>query len=202
MAEHANPTIEASGTSGEKGVMNGTLHFSVLDGWWVEGYREHSGWALPAERSYDVQDFQDELDAETVYTILENEITPAFYNRNNFGIPERWIEYIKNTIAQVAPNFTTGRMIRDYKDRYYNPQYERTLKMKADNFKMAREMSAWKYKVSSVWDKIEVKNVEFADGITNKMVIGQKYPIKVYLDLKGLSCNDIGLELSGYRKWN
>ncbi|MBN2635209.1 MAG: alpha-glucan family phosphorylase [Prolixibacteraceae bacterium] len=187
--------LEASGTSGEKGVMNGTMHFSVLDGWWVEGYRENAGWALPAERSYDVQDFQDELDAETIYSILENEVTTAFYSRNNYGIPEKWIEYIKNTIAQVAPNFTTGRMIRDYKDRYYNPQYNRTKKIKADNFKIARDMAAWKYKISSIWDQIEVTNVEFSDGITNKMVIGQNYPIKVFLDLKGLSCNDIGVEL-------
>jgi starch phosphorylase len=187
--------LEASGTSGEKGVMTGTMHFSVLDGWWVEGYRKNAGWALPAERAYDVQDFQDELDAETIYSILENEITTAFYNRNNFGIPEKWIEYIKNTIAQVAPNFTTGRMIRDYKDRYYNPQYQRTLEMKADNFALARNMASWKFRISSVWDQIEIKNIEFSDGITNKMVIGQKYPIKVYLDLKGLSCEDIGLEL-------
>ena len=187
--------LEASGTSGEKGVMNGTLHFSVLDGWWVEGYQKNAGWALPAERSYDVQDFQDELDAETIYTIFEDEIAPAFYERNSRGIPEQWISYIKNTLANVAPNFTTGRMIRDYQDRYYHPQFERVLKMKADNFKLAREMADWKFKISSVWEQIEVKNIEISDGITNKMVIGQHYPVKVYLDLKGLSCNEVGVEL-------
>ena len=187
--------LEASGTSGEKGVMNGTLHFSVLDGWWVEGYKKDAGWALPAERSFEVQDFQDELDAETIYNILEEEIVPSFYARNNNGVPEKWIGYIKNTIAQVAPNFTTARMIRDYQDRYYNPQFARTKNVKANNFKMAREMAAWKYKISSVWDSIEVKNVEISDGITNKMKIGQEYPVKVFLDLKGLSCKEIGLEL-------
>lgn len=187
--------LEASGTSGEKGVMNGTMHFSVLDGWWVEGYKKDAGWALPAERTFDYQDFQDELDAETIYNILEEEIVPSFYTRNNNDIPEKWVSYIKNTIAQVAPNFTTARMIRDYKDRYYNPQFERSVKVKTDNFKLAREMAAWKYKISKTWDSIEVKGLEIADGITNKMKIGQQYPVKVYLDLKGLSCSEIGLEL-------
>lgn len=187
--------LEASGTSGEKGVMNGTMHFSVLDGWWVEGYKKDAGWALPAERTFEYQDFQDELDAETIYNILEEEIVPSFYSRNSSGVPEKWVSYIKNTIAQVAPNFTTARMIRDYQDRYYNPQFERAGKVKADNFKMAKEMAAWKYKISKAWDSIEVKGVEMSDGITNKMKIGQEYPVKVHLDLKGLSCSEIGLEL-------
>jgi glucan phosphorylase len=187
--------LEASGTSGEKGVMNGTLHFSVLDGWWVEGYRKNAGWALPAERTFEYQDFQDELDAQTIYSILEEEIVPSFYTRNKEGVPEKWVGYIKNTIAQVAPNFTTARMIRDYQDRYYNPQFKRSTRVKADNFKMAREMASWKYKISSAWNSIEVKNIEISDGITNKMKIGQEYPVRVYVDLKGLSCKEIGMEL-------
>ena len=187
--------LEASGTSGEKGVMNGTLHFSVLDGWWVEGYKKDAGWALPAERTFEYQDYQDELDAQTIYSILEEEIVPSFYSRNKEGVPEKWVGYIKNTIAQVAPNFTTARMIRDYQDRYYNPQFARAKKVKADNFKMAREMAAWKYKISSIWNTIEVKSIEMDDGITNIMKIGKEYPVKVLLDLKGLSCSEIGLEL-------
>ena len=187
--------LEASGTSGEKGVMNGTLHFSVLDGWWVEGYKKDAGWALPAERKFEYQDFQDELDAETIYNILEDEIVPTFYGRNKKGVPEKWVGYIKNTLAEVAPNFTTARMIRDYQDRYYNPQFARTGKIKADNYRMAREMAEWKYKISSIWNSIEVKSIEISDGITNKMKIGQVYPVNVYIDLKGLTCNEIGLEL-------
>jgi alpha-glucan phosphorylase-like protein len=187
--------LEASGTSGEKGVMNGTMHFSVLDGWWVEGYKKDAGWALPAERTFEYQEFQDELDAETIYNILEEEIVPSFYDRGKNGVPEKWVGYIKNTIAQVAPNFTTARMIRDYQDRYYNPQFERAGRVIADNFKMAKEMAAWKYKISQAWDSIEVKGVEISDGITNKMKIGQEYPLKVYLDLKELSSDEIGLEL-------
>jgi len=187
--------LEASGTSGEKGVMNGTLHFSVLDGWWVEGYKKDAGWALPAERAYDVQEYQNELDAEIIYNILEEEITEAFYTRNQKDVPEKWVGYLKNTIAQVAPNFTTARMIRDYQERYYNPQYKRIQKIKENNFSLAREMAAWKFWVSSIWNDIEVKKIEIADGITNKMKIGENYPVKVFLDLKGLSCHEVGLEL-------
>jgi glycogen phosphorylase len=187
--------LEASGTSGQKGAMNGTLHFSVLDGWWVEGYKENAGWALPAERTYDVQDFQDELDAETIYNILEQEIVKTFYKRNADDIPSEWVSYIKNTIAQVAPNFTTGRMMQDYHNRYYLPQFDRSRKIIDADFKWAKELAAWKSKVSSLWDKIEVRKTEIADGITNVMKIGKEYPVRIEVDLKGLDCNEVGIEL-------
>ncbi len=187
--------LEASGTSGQKGVMNGVLNFSVLDGWWVEGYQENAGWALPAERTYEVQDFQDELDAETIYNLLEEEIIPAFYSRNEKDIPAEWIELIKNTIAQIAPKFTTGRMMQDYFTRYYRPQYDRSQKMAKNNFQWAKEMAEWKFRVSSVWNKIEIKRMETANGDKSAMKIGKEYPFRVEVDLKGLSCNEVGLEL-------
>ncbi len=187
--------LEASGTSGQKGAMNGTLHFSVLDGWWVEGYQKNAGWALPAERTYDVQDFQDELDAETIYSILEQEVVKSFYRRNSEDIPMEWVSYIKNTIARVAPDFTTGRMMQDYHNKYYLPQLERSKKIIKDNFSWAKELAAWKSKVSSIWNSIEVKKTEFADGFNNVMKIGKEYPIRVEIDLKGLDCNEVGLEL-------
>ncbi|MDD4225378.1 MAG: alpha-glucan family phosphorylase [Mariniphaga sp.] len=187
--------LEASGTSGMKGVMNGTLHFSVLDGWWVEGYRKHAGWALPAERTYDVQDYQDELDAETIYNILEDEVIKTYYDRNKEGIPEKWIDFIKNTIAQVAPQFTTGRMMQDYQNRYYLPQYERIQKITRENYKWAKDLAAWKHQVVAVWDQIELIKTDIADDVNNIMKIGQEYPIRVQLDLKGLSSNEVGLEL-------
>jgi alpha-glucan phosphorylase-like protein len=187
--------LEASGTSGEKGVMNGTLHFSVLDGWWVEGYKKGAGWALPMERSYEVQDLQDELDAETIYNIFEDEILPAFYNRNYKGVPETWVRYMKNTFAQVSPNFTTARMIRDYQERFYVPQTERATRLKADNYKLAREIAAWKANVANIWETIDIKEVKITDGITNVMKIGEEYPARVVADLKGLSPDEVGVEL-------
>jgi glucan phosphorylase len=187
--------LEASGTSGEKGVMNGTIHFSVLDGWWVEGYKKDAGWALSQENAYDVNDLQDQLDAETIYNILEEEILPAFYDRNQKGIPVKWVSYIKNTFAQVAPNFTTARMIRDYQDRYYKPQAERSARLAASDYQLAREIAKWKLGVSEIWDQIEVKNVQITDGITNVLKIGEEYPARVVVDIKGLKPEDVGVEM-------
>lgn len=187
--------LEASGTSGEKGVMNGTIHFSVLDGWWVEGYKKDAGWALPQENAYDVNELQDELDAEMIYDIFEDEILPAFYTRNANGVPEKWVSYIKNTFAQVAPNFTTARMIRDYQDRYYKPQAGRSARLVASDYKLAKEIAGWKYSISSVWDQIEVKKVQITDGITNVLKIGEVYPARVIVDLKGIPAEDVGVEM-------
>jgi glycogen phosphorylase len=187
--------LEASGTSGEKGVMNGTIHFSVLDGWWVEGYKKDAGWALSQENVYDVNELQDELDAETIYNIFEEEILPAFYTRNMNGVPEKWVSFIKNTFAQVAPNFTTARMIQDYQERFYNPQAIRAKRLIASDFQLAKEIASWKLSVSSVWDQIEVKEVQITDGITNVLKIGEKYPARVVVDLKGLNPQDVGVEM-------
>jgi len=187
--------LEASGTSGEKGVMNGTIHFSVLDGWWVEGYKKDAGWALSQENSYDVPELQDELDAETIYNIFEEEILPAFYTRNAHGVPEKWVSYIKNTFAQVAPNFTTARMIRDYQDRFYCPQAKRAARLKADNYQLTRDIAQWKSFVRSNWDQIEVKNVLISDGITNVLKIGEDYPARLVVDLKALKPEDVGVEM-------
>jgi len=187
--------LEASGTSGEKGVMNGTIHFSVLDGWWVEGYKENAGWALPMERTYDVQDLQDELDAETIYNIFDDEIVPTYYDKNDKGYSEDWVAVVKNTIGQVAPNFTTTRMIRDYQDRFYNPQAKRYDGLVADDYKLAKELAAWKEKVAAVWNDIEVSEIQIVDGINNALKIGESYPAKAVLDLKTLSSEDVGLEM-------
>ena len=187
--------LEASGTSGEKGAMNGTIHFSVLDGWWVEGYKEGTGWALPLERSYEVQDFQDELDAGSIYNILEDEVIPLYYTRDEKDISGEWVAYVKNTIAQVAPHFTTARMIRDYQVRFYQPQAERVQKLTANQFELVRALTAWKEKIAQVWDQIEVKEIQLADGITNVLRIGEEYPARVVLDLKGLSPDEVGLEI-------
>jgi glucan phosphorylase len=175
--------------------MNGTIHFSVLDGWWVEGYKKDAGWALPQDSAYDSNDLQDELDAETIYNIFEEEILPAFYDRNINGVPEKWVSYIKNTFAQVAPNFTTARMIKDYHDRFYGPQAERASRLIASNFKLAKEIAIWKSQVSQVWDQVEVKNVQITDGITNVLKIGEVYPARVVVDIKTLKPEDLSVEM-------
>ena len=193
-----NPTrpLEASGTSGEKAAMNGVMHFSVLDGWWVEGYRPGAGWALPRERTYDDQNYQDELDAATIYTIIENEIAPLFYDKNKeTGLSAGWIDYIKNTVAQVACNFTTNRMLTDYINQYYDPQSQRTAKLVADDYKVAKEIAAWKRHMRREWANVSVVSVVKPDGSYDYVSLGKEFKAEVVLNISDLHPDDIGVEM-------
>jgi alpha-glucan phosphorylase-like protein len=187
--------LEASGTSGEKAVMNGTMHFSVLDGWWAEGYREDAGWALPIERSYDNQELQDELDAERIYTLLENDITDKFYNRNMEGIPEDWIGMIRSTIAHVAPEFTMNRMLRDYINRFYLKLYDRTKIMRDKEYMAPKELAHWKNRILEHWKEIKVVEYDFPDVTREEFKMGETYTGKLILDLDGLNADEIGVEM-------
>jgi len=192
-----NPTrpLEASGTSGMKAVMNGVLHFSVLDGWWVEGYKPDAGWALPEEQTYENNDYQDELDVETIYNIIENEIIPAYYSRNKNGLPEKWVGFIKNSIAKIASEFTTHRMLTDYENKYYYKLAERGKRIIDDDFQLAKDLAAWKKNVSRNWESIEIVSIKQFDVSKEPIVIGKKYNATVEVKLNGLNVNDIGIEL-------
>lgn len=187
--------LEASGTSGEKAVMNGTLHFSVLDGWWVEGYHPDAGWALTNKRTYQEDGFQDDLDAEIIYTIFEQEIIPTFYDRDKNNIPADWVKMMKNSIAKVAPGFTTRRMMRDYHDRYYKRLFLRAGELKENDYDKAKDIASWKKRIFRAWKNIQVldKNV-FNDSISEYQM-GQNYSGEVILDLNELSPQHVGVEL-------
>lgn len=191
-----NPTrpLEASGTSGEKAAMNGVMHFSVLDGWWVEGYKQGAGWALPLESVYEDNNYQNELDSATIYTTIENEIAPAYYDKNSDGVSPEWVGYIKNTIAMVAKDFTTNRMLTDYCNQYYIPQNERYHKLAADEAKLAHEIAAWKNLVSQEWNNIRVVANSELDP-TYILSEADKMKISVSLDLGRLKPEDVGVEV-------
>jgi phosphorylase/glycogen(starch) synthase len=187
--------LEASGTSGEKCVMNGVMQFSVLDGWWVEGYKEGAGWMLPMERTYADQRFQDELDAEMIYNTIEEQIVPLYYDRSEDGVPHRWVNSVKSCIADIASNFTTNRMLIDYEERFYNKLAERKELMLDKNYLMARQIAAWKRKVSAAWDNVTILDVKRAEIDSEAIFVGQKYHFEITLSLAGLSKEDIGAEL-------
>ncbi|MBP3455243.1 MAG: alpha-glucan family phosphorylase [Alistipes sp.] len=187
--------LEASGTSGEKCVMNGVMQFSVLDGWWVEGYKKGAGWCLPMERTYANQGFQDELDAEMIYNTIEEQIVPLYYDRAKDGIPHNWVESVKRCIADIASNFTTNRMLIDYEERFYNKLAERKELMLADNYMLARRIAAWKRKVSAAWDSVKILDVKRAEIESEVIFVGSKYRFEITLDLANLSKEDIGAEL-------
>ena len=190
--------LEASGTSGEKAQMNGVLNFSVLDGWWKEGYVEGAGWALTDVRTYENQAHQDQLDAATIYQMLEKEIIPLYYAKNSKGYSPEWIQTIKNSVTKITPRFTTKRMMDDYFEKFYNKLAKRHALLGADNYKVAKEIVAWKQNIVAHWDSIEVVSSTL-NAKSAELSVGNKCTIAVELDTKGLNDKGIGVELVAVR---
>ncbi|MBN1108947.1 MAG: alpha-glucan family phosphorylase, partial [Bacteroidales bacterium] len=186
--------MEASGTSGEKGVMNGTIHFSVLDGWWVEGYRAYAGWALPKKRTFYNQDLQDDVDAETIYNMMEYEIIPAYYSFNDKEVPVEWISLIKNTMTKIAPEFTMKRQLDDYYEKFYRKLHARHKYLTANNFEKAKELAGWKQSMREEWDNIEVVNYSFEKPDENIYHSGHDYRAEVALNIKNIPKENVGVE--------
>lgn len=187
--------LEASGTSGEKALMNGVLNFSVLDGWWLEGYREGAGWALTEKRTYQNQEHQDQLDAATIYNILENQILPLYYTRNEHGYSPEWVKAVKKSINCIAPHYTMKRQLDDYYSKFYCKMAERKNTLVANDYAKAKEIAAWKELVDSKWNSIEVVSCTKEEDVQNGSVDrGREYNITYVIDEKGLD-DAIGLEL-------
>ena len=187
--------LEASGTSGEKALMNGVVNFSVLDGWWLEGYREGAGWALTEKRTYQNPEHQDQLDAATIYSILETEILPLYYARNKKGYSEGWIKVVKNSIAQIAPHYTMKRQLDDYYSKFYCKLAKRFQTLAANDNAKAKEIAAWKEDVVAKWDAIEIVSCDKVEDLKNGDIeSGKEYTITYVIDEKGLN-DAVGLEL-------
>ena len=185
--------LEASGTSGEKAEMNGVVNLSVLDGWWVEGYRKGAGWALPEKRTYQNQEYQDKLDAATIYSLLENEITPLFFNKTKGKTYSAdWVKVVKNSIATIAPHYTMKRQLDDYYSKFYDKQAERSAKLHANDNRLAKEIALWKETVAERWDSINVIDSNF-DALNNA-VTGKVTTLTFTIDEQGLQ-DAVGLEL-------
>lgn len=193
--------LEASGTSGEKAEMNGVLNFSVLDGWWYEGYRKDAGWALTDKRTYSNQAYQDELDASEIYSTFENLILPLYYARNSKGYSPEWVQYIKNSIANIAPEYTTKRMIDDYINGFYKPEQVRTKLVTANNYAKAKELAAWKEDTAANWDKIVIERVtlnghDLKDSnllSVGNFTEGQEVKMEIVIDKKDMA-GDLGID--------
>ena len=184
--------LEASGTSGEKAEMNGVVNLSVKDGWWLEGYREGAGWALTEKRTYQNQGYQDQLDAATIYSLLENEIVPLYYNKDKKGLSKGWIKVVKNSIAQIAPHYTMKRQLDDYYEKFYNKQAKRFKELSKNDNRLAKEIAQWKETVAERWDGINVVSCEWTFPAAG-CEAGQQYHIKYVINEQGLD-DAVGLE--------
>ena len=187
--------LEASGTSGEKAVMNGVMNLSVLDGWWAEGYREKAGWAVAEARTYGNQGFQDELDAETIYRLIEEELVPSFFNAGEDGIPHEWVQFIKNNLVHIAPHFTMKRMMDDYFDRFYNKLFDRSKMINESNYKKAHQISKWKHDLLQNWKNLEVVSVKVPDSSVKPMNLGEKFIAEVVINTNGIYAENIGVDV-------
>lgn len=192
--------MEASGTSGMKAALNGVVNFSVLDGWWAEGYRSDAGWSLPLERNYEDQHLQNELDAETIYNTLEFDIIPTYFDRDQDNIPNNWIFYIKNTIGQVAPHFTMKRMMDDYFDRYYNKLAKRSKQLLNNNFQMTRDIIKWKDWMKQQWSGIRVESMNLFDTDNFALQAGDAFKAEITLFTNQIRPTEIGMEVVFFRR--
>lgn len=197
-----NPTRpkEASGTSGMKAVMNGVMNFSVLDGWWCEGYRPGAGWALSEKETYADPALQNELDAETIYNILEEDIVPTFYDQDKNGVSEGWVSHIKNTIAEIAPDFVMKRMLDDYQSRFYSKLWNRSQELKKQDFYALRELVDWKERLIKTWDAVELVELQAPDTFNRSLPLGDNFIASVTLHLQELSAADIGVEVVFFKR--
>jgi glycogen phosphorylase/synthase len=194
--------LEASGTSGEKAVMNGVANFSVLDGWWAEGYNSKAGWAIEESKTYANQQFQDELDAQIIYNTFENNIVKKYYNKDTNGVSKDWVSFIKNTIATVAPNFTMQRMLEDYYSQFYNPLFKRKSQFYKDDFSVAKSLVTWKKKLLNAWENISIDTLIIPDADNKPLEFGKHFIAEIILNIPGLDDSDLGVELIMGNKTN
>ena len=193
---------EASGTSGMKAALNGVMNFSVLDGWWAEGYQVDAGWQLPLERTYEDQHLQNELDAESIYNTLQYDIIPKYYDRQENGVSEVWVNYIKTIIAEVAPVFTMKRMLDHYYERFYNKLTERGRKIKQQNYQLAKELANWKSSIYDQWEGLSLINANTFDTDNEALQVGQTFTAELQLALNGIKGEQLGIEVLFFQRIN
>lgn len=183
---------EASGTSGEKAAAGGVPNFSVLDGWWVEGYDGENGWAIGEEREYKDEETQDDADAISLYQTLEEEIIPLYYERDEDGIPRGWIQVMKNSITTCGPRFSMARMVKDYTNLYYLPAARSGAHYQADDYAVAKRMAAWKAEVQRRWQTV---GLQMTEPPIMQLEVGESLGVDARLWLNGLAEEDVAVEL-------
>jgi len=188
------PEREASGTSGMKAVLNGVLHCSVKDGWWAEACREGAGWVLEGSYSFEEEVLQDTQDAALLYSMLENDIVPLFYERNSDGLPEAWINRIKRSFADIAPACDMQRVAGEY-GACYEKLHSRSQVLQANRYALAKELAAWKKKMLAAWQQVHVMDMRLPNNNSGIQKLGESFSVSITLSTGSLAVNDLGVEI-------
>ena len=184
--------MEASGTSGQKASVNGVINFSVLDGWWAEGYNQKNGWTIGNNSEYDSYEAQDQADSQSLYRTLEEKIIPTYYNRENSNIPQKWIGFMKNSILSTGGKYSTARMLVDYTNQYYMPLAKLTKKYYLDIDNVA-EYNGWKKDLYRNWKDIKITQTDNFDNIT--IDAGNKIEVGCEVELPNIDIENIEVEV-------
>jgi glycogen phosphorylase len=185
--------MEASGTSGMKVLPNGGLNLSILDGWWCEGFSADVGWAIGRGEDYQDYAYQDTVESNALYELLEKEIVPLFYDRSADGMPRAWIQRMKASMRRLSPEFSTNRMVGEYIDRYYRPTASLYGRLSADGFARAKALAAWKSRVEREWGAVRVEQVIGQDQHSH--VVGESVPVSTIVSLGGLTPAEVAVEV-------
>jgi starch phosphorylase len=184
---------EASGTSGIKAAANGVLNLSILDGWWDEAYTPESGWAIGRGEVYEDRNYQDHVESNALYDLMEKEVIPLFYTRGSDGLPRGWIDKMKGSMKVVCPTFNTHRMLREYTEKYYIPACERYEHLSRDDMKPAHAFAAWKREIHERWPKVRVQRVH--SDIPAETRVGLANSVYAEISLGELTPQDVTVEL-------
>ena len=193
MFRHANSRLSFTPQSGMKVLANGGLNLSVLDGWWAEGYREGVGWAIGRGEEYEDFEYQDRVEAQALYSILEQEAVPLFYDRGADGLPHGWIAMMKQSMRILSPVFASTRMVKEYAERYYLPALAQYRRMEADDYRLAREIAQWKQRIIAAWKDVAV--VAVGEGGGKSLVVGDELALEARIRLGSLSSEDVRVEI-------
>ena len=184
--------MEASGTSGQKASVNGVINFSVLDGWWAEGYNQKNGWTIGTNAEYNSYEEQDQADSQSLYRTLEEKIIPTYYDRNDRNLPLKWIEIMKNSIISTGGKYSTARMLVDYTNKYYMPLAKLNQKYYT-NIENVAEYNAWKKDINTNWKDIKITQINNLDNIT--IDAGNKIEVSCEVELPNINVENIEVEV-------
>jgi len=184
---------EGSGTSGMKAAANGALNLSIMDGWWAEAHQPEIGWAIGRGELYEDLDYQDEVESNAIYDLLEKELVPLFYDRGPDGLPRRWIARMKEAMRVVIPRYNTNRMVVEYMEHLYRPTEHRYQRLCADRFERAKGLAEWRARLHEQWSEVRIMGVD-AD-VNHELAVGSELEVRASVMLGQLGPEDVSVEL-------